>query len=112
MIRDGGAVDFTFNDAIMNFACFAIPRGAPNRDTAMQMPAHIARPESQAQIPLVIDYAPTNPMALVTGLIPDEVAAPLASSPDNIAGQHFFDPTWWAANVADAGDAFDLMLLR
>jgi putative spermidine/putrescine transport system substrate-binding protein len=112
VISDGGAVDFTFNDAIMNFACFAIPRGAPNRETAMAMLAHIALPESQAQLPTVIEYAPANPAAFSVGIVSEEDAAKLSSAPGNIEGQHIFNAEWWAANVGAAGDAFDLMLLQ
>ena len=33
--KDGGKVAYSFNQALLDYDCFAIPKGAPNKDTAM-----------------------------------------------------------------------------
>ena len=33
--KDGAKVDYSFNQALLDYDCFAIPKGAPNKDAAM-----------------------------------------------------------------------------
>ena len=39
--KDGAQVAYTFNQALLDFDCFAIPKGAPNKDLAMKFLAEI-----------------------------------------------------------------------
>ena len=36
--KDGGKVAYTFNQALLDYDCYAIPKGAPNKDLADEVP--------------------------------------------------------------------------
>ena len=48
---DGAQVMYSFNQALLDYDCFAVPKGAPNRDTAMAFLAEISKPEYQDDLP-------------------------------------------------------------
>ena len=58
--KDGGKVAYTFNQALLDYDCFAVPKGAPNRDAAMKFLAEISKPAYQAEFTKYITYGPTN----------------------------------------------------
>ena len=41
--KDGAQVAYTFNQALLDYDCYAIPKGAPNKDVAMRFLAEIAK---------------------------------------------------------------------
>src|SRR5690606_1727261 len=57
---DGGKVAYSFNQALLDYDCFAIPKGAPNKDLAMQFIAEVMKPPYQAALTEYITYGPTN----------------------------------------------------
>ena len=79
--KDGGKVAYSFNQALLDYDCFAIPKGAPNKDTAMMFLNEISKAEYQDDLPKYITYGPTNKAAYDTGVITAEVAATLPSLP-------------------------------
>jgi putative spermidine/putrescine transport system substrate-binding protein len=107
---DGAAVKYTFNQALLDYDCYAIPKGAPNRDLAMQFLAEIAKPEYQAEFTKYITYGPTNVTAYELGLIDEDYARQLPSHPDNAALQLPIDLQWYIENEADASAAYQDML--
>lgn len=112
-VRNAGSpVDYTLDEGILNFACYAIPKGAPNKDAAMKVLARAVSPELQANIPQHLDYGPINELAFGTGKIPADRARELNSSPDNVKRQVVLNPTWWADNAAKAQEAFNNMIAR
>src|SRR6056297_1042487 len=94
--KDGGKVAYSFNQALLDYDCFAVPKGAPNRDTAMEFLAEISKPEYQDDLPKYITYGPTNKAAYDTGEIIAEVAAGLPSSPENAAVQLPVSLEWYS----------------
>jgi len=46
--KDGATVGYTFNQALLDYDCFAMPKGAPNKDTAMKFLAEVSKAEYQA----------------------------------------------------------------
>lgn len=108
--NDGAAVKYTFNEALLDYDCYAIPKGAPNKDLAMRFLAEIAKPEYQAEFTKYITYGPTNTTAYELGLIEEDYARQLPSHPDNAARQLPIDLQWYIENEADASAAYQDML--
>ncbi len=94
--KDGAKVAYSFNQALLDYDCFAIPKGAPNKDLAMKFLGEISKPEYQDDLPKYITYGPTNKTAYETGEISQDVATGLPSSPDNAAVQLPISLEWYA----------------
>ena len=107
---DGGKVAYSFNQALLDYDCFGIPKGAPNKDTAMEFLAEISKAEYQDDLPKYITYGPTNKAAYDTGEITAEVAAGLPSSPDNAALQLPISLDWYAKWETIAAEMYQEML--
>ncbi|MCR9150881.1 MAG: ABC transporter substrate-binding protein [Rhodobacteraceae bacterium] len=107
---DGAKVAYSFNQALLDYDCFAIPKGAPNKDTAMAFLAEISKPEYQDDLPKYITYGPTNKAAYDTGEITAEVAAGLPSSPANAALQLPVSLEWYAKWETIAAEMYQEML--
>ncbi len=108
--KDGGKVKYSFNQALLDYDCFAIPKGAPNKDTAMEFLAEISKAEYQDDLPKYITYGPTNKAAYDTGEISAEVAAGLPSSPANAALQLPISLEWYAKWETIADEMYQEML--
>lgn len=107
---DGGAIDYTFNQGLLDYDCFAIPKGAPNKDVAMEFLAEISKAEYQDDLPKYITYGPTNKAAYETGEISPEVAAGLPSSPENAALQLPISLEWYSEWEIVAAQMYQDML--
>ena len=81
--KDGGKVAYTFNQALLDYDCYAIPKGAPNKDLAMKFLAEISKPQYQAEFTKYITYGPTNKKAYDLGTID----AAYAQAPALVPGQ-------------------------
>ncbi|MEO0752087.1 MAG: ABC transporter substrate-binding protein [Pseudomonadota bacterium] len=108
--KDGANVAYSFNQALLDYDCFAVPKGAPNKDVAMRFLAEISKPEYQDDLPKYITYGPTNKAAYDTGEITVEVAAGLPSSPDNAAMQVPVSLEWYAKWETIAAEMYEEML--
>lgn len=107
---DGAQVAYSFNQALLDYDCFAIPKGAPNKDTAMEFLAEISKPEYQDDLPKYITYGPTNKIAYETGEIDAATAARLPSAPDNVAQQVPVSLEWYAKWETIAAEMYEEML--
>ena len=108
--KDGAKVKYSFNQALLDYDCFAIPKGAPNKDTAMAFLAEISKAEYQDDLPKYITYGPTNKAAFDTGEIDAATAAALPSSPENAAMQVPVSLEWYAKWEAIADEMYQEML--
>jgi putative spermidine/putrescine transport system substrate-binding protein len=108
--KDGAKVAYSFNQALLDYDCFAIPKGAPNKDTAMAFLAEISKAEYQANLPKYITYGPTNKAAYDLGTIDESVARALPSHPDNAALQLPIDIEWYAKWETTAAEMYQEML--
>ena len=108
--KDGAKVAYSFNQALLDYDCFAIPKGAPNKDVAMEFLNEISKPEYQDDLPKYITYGPTNKAAYDTGEITADVAAGLPSSPDNAAKQVPVSLDWYAEWETIAAEMYQEML--
>jgi len=108
--KDGAKVAYSFNQALLDYDCFAIPKGAPNKDTAMAFLAEISKPEYQANLPLYITYGPTNKAAYALATVGEDVLKALPSHPDNAALQLPVSLEWYAKWETKAAELYDAML--
>ena len=107
---DGAKVSYTFNQALLDYDCFAIPKGAPNKDLAMKFLAEVSKPELQANLPNFITYGPTNKKAYEIGKISDDLARAMPSHPDNAKLQLPVDLAWYSKFEQDAAAMYQDML--
>ncbi|MFK7854001.1 MAG: ABC transporter substrate-binding protein [Granulosicoccus sp.] len=108
--KDGAKVSYSFNQALLDYDCFAIPKGAPNKDVAMEFLAEISKAEYQDDLPKYITYGPTNKAAYETGVIDAATAASLPSSPDNAALQVPVSLAWYGKWESIAEEMYQEML--
>ncbi|MEM7506980.1 MAG: polyamine ABC transporter substrate-binding protein [Pseudomonadota bacterium] len=108
--KDGAKLSYNFNQALLDYDCFAIPKGAPNKDVAMEFLAEISKPEYQDDLPKYITYGPTNKAAYETGVIDAATAAALPSSPENAAQQVPVSLEWYAKWETIANEMYQEML--
>jgi putative spermidine/putrescine transport system substrate-binding protein len=108
--KDGAKVAYTFNQALLDYDCFAVPKGAPNKDLAMKFLAEISKPQYQAEFTKYITYGPTNKKAYDLGTIDAAYAKKLPSYPDNAATQLTINLDWYIKFEAQAAAAYENML--
>lgn len=108
--KDGAKVKYSFNQGLYDTDCFAIPKGAPNKDVAMAFIAEMSKPEYQDDLPKYITYGPTNSAAYETGEITAEIAASLPSSPANAAMQLPVSLEWYAEWESIAAEMYEEMM--
>lgn len=108
--KDGAKVAYSFNQGLLDYDCFAIPKGAPHKELAMQFLAEISKADYQDDLPKYITYGPTNKDAYKTGVITPEVAAGLPSSPENAAKQIPLSLEWYSKWEKKAAELYQEML--
>jgi putative spermidine/putrescine transport system substrate-binding protein len=108
--KDGAKVAYTFNQALLDYDCYAIAKGAPNKDLAMKFLAEISKPQYQADFTKFITYGPTNKKAYEIGAIEASYAKQLPSHPDNTAKQLPVNLDWYIKHEAAASAAYQNML--
>lgn len=108
--KDGAKVAYTFNQALLDYDCFAVPKGAPNKALAMKFLNEISKPQYQAEFTKYITYGPTNKKAYDGGAISAEYAKTLPSYPANAAKQLPIDLDWYIKNEARASELYQNML--
>ena len=108
--KDGAKVAYTFNQALLDYDCYAIPKGAPHKDLAMKFLNEISKPQYQAEFTKYITYGPTNKKAYEIGKIDAAYAKKLPSYPGNVALQLPIDLDWYIKNEEKAAAAYQNML--
>lgn len=108
--KNGAQVKYTFNQALLDYDCYGVPKGAPNKDLAMKFLAEIVKPQYQAEFTKYITYGPTNVKAYDLGVIDDAYAKTLPSHPDNAAKQLPINLQWYIDNEAEASAKYQDML--
>ncbi|MFL5135507.1 MAG: ABC transporter substrate-binding protein [Microvirga sp.] len=108
--KDGAKVAYTFNQALLDYDCYAIAKGAPNKDLAMKFLAEISKPQYQAEFTKYITYGPTNTKAYEIGAIDAAYAKQLPSHPENAAKQLPINLDWYTKSEAAASAAYQDML--
>jgi putative spermidine/putrescine transport system substrate-binding protein len=110
VISDGGSAAYTFNEGLMDFGCWAIVKGSDKVDLSMKILAEFVKPEYQAEMTVLSNYGAANTKIGETGKISEAILAKIPTSPQNLEGQGFLAPDWWAENGAVAKERFDQLL--
>ena len=107
--KDGGKVAYTYNQGLLDYDCYGIPKDAPNKAQAMKFLAEIVKPAYQAEFTKYITYGPTNKKAYDLGTIDAAYAQRLPSHPDNVAKQIPVNLEWYIKNEARAAELYQNM---
>lgn len=108
--KDGAKVAYSFNQALLDYDCFAVPKGAPNKDTAMEFLNLISQAKYQANLPKYITYGPTNKAAYDVADVDPAVLKALPSHPDNAVLQLPVSLEWYAKWETVAAEMYEEML--
>lgn len=108
--QDGGHVDYSYNQALLDYDCYAIPKGAPHAEAAMKFIAEIMKPKYQAEMTKYITYGPTNLKTYDLGLIDEEFAKTLPSYPANLKKQLPINLEWYAQWETIAAEKYQAMI--
>jgi putative spermidine/putrescine transport system substrate-binding protein len=100
--KDGAKVGYSFDQALLDYDCFAMPKGAPNKEVAMKFLAEVSKPEYQANLPFHITYGPTNKKAYDITTAPQELIEALPSHPKNVPLMLPVDLDWYAKHRSEA----------
>ena len=100
--KDGAKVGYTFNQALLDYDCFAMPKGAPNKAVAMRFLAEVSKPQYQANLPFYITYGPTNRKAYEMTKAPKELIESLPSHPKNVPLMLPVSLDWYAKHKNEA----------
>jgi putative spermidine/putrescine transport system substrate-binding protein len=92
-IKDGAPLGMEWNQGLLYYDTWVIPKGAPNQDNAYRFIEFVLRPDTQSAFVQAYPIGAVNPAAYET--IPEEVAAVSAGAPDNLAKQVVVDSAWW-----------------
>jgi putative spermidine/putrescine transport system substrate-binding protein len=100
--KDGATIGYTYNQALLDYDCFAMPKGAPNKKVAMKFLAEISKAEYQANLPFHITYGPTNKLAYEVTTAPKELIESLPSHPKNVPLMLPINLDWYSAHRTEA----------
>ncbi|WP_145145207.1 ABC transporter substrate-binding protein [Roseomonas gilardii] len=93
----GAPVEIVWQDQLLRNDCWAIPKGAPNRENAQKFAAFITLAAPQARLSSLITYGFVNNKA--AELLPADRLKLLPTAPDIKGKLINYDSAWWAANL-------------
>jgi putative spermidine/putrescine transport system substrate-binding protein len=91
--REGKPIAMTFNNGMIDWLWWVVPKDSSKRDLAMKFIAFTLRPDRQAELARNIPYGPTNLAAL--NQLDSKTLANLPTSPDNLSKLIVRDNKWW-----------------
>lgn len=97
-IERGAPVAIEYNQSMMTWATLVVPRGAPNREGAMQFLNYVLTPEAQAAIAMAYTYGPVTPAAFE--MVPADRARILSGGPQQRGKYLLANEHWWGDNLA------------
>jgi len=89
----GGNIADTWNQGLLQWDSWAVPKGAKNLENAMKFIAFASQPKQQAKFAELIAYGPPNSRAYA--YLPKERIAVLPTAPAIRETQIVQDYTWW-----------------
>jgi len=87
-------VNFTWQDAIYDMDYWAIPKGVNNQEAAQSFIKFSLQPQNQRVFIGLIDYGPSNRLAM--DLVTEEEKEALPTAPENIVQQLAVNEFFWA----------------
>lgn len=111
-VKEGANAEFTWNEGVLIPDCLFIPKGAPNADLAKKVFERALKADLQAKLPTVIDASPVNTEVYEQNLLPADLVAKQATSPENLKIQVWTDGDWWAENGAAVREKWSAFKLQ
>ena len=109
VISAGADVEIVPEATLMTWSVFVVPKGAPNKDAAMQLLKHIFTLKSQVAIAMEYNYGPVLPKALEQ--LPPERLNVISGGPASKGKAVYLNADWWGANLQSTTEAFRQWLL-
>lgn len=107
-IADGAPLGMEWNQGLVYYDAWSIPKGAPHPNNALKFIEFTMRPEVQAEFVKAYPIGAVN--AAAYELVPGDVVANSTSAPDNLAVQVVTDNEWWTA-TPEGGDKTNLEIV-
>lgn len=104
-MEEGAPVAIEYNQSQLTWSEMIIPKGAPNKDLAMEFLAYTFTPEAQAAIAMAMPYGPLNRRAYA--LIPPDRARLLSGGPQMEGKYIVRNELWWAENLEWVTEKFN-----
>ena len=101
-------IAMSWAEQIPQVGYFMIPKGAPNKATAVKFLNFILKPEINAEMSRYVAYGPATKGAWAH--IDAARAERLPSTPERLKNALFLDIEWWAKNGAKATEAYTAMI--
>lgn len=101
-------IAMSWDQQIPQVGYFMIPKGAPNKATAVKFLNFILKPEINAELSRHVAYGPATKGAWAH--IDAARAERLPSTPERLKNALFLDIKWWAANGGKATEAYTTMI--
>jgi len=101
-IDNGAPIVIDYDQSMMTWSTMVVPRGAPNKDGAMQFLKYAMTPEAQAAVAMAYTYGPVTPEAYK--MLPPERARMLSGGPQQTGKYFLADEKWWGENLATTND--------
>lgn len=91
--REGQPVDIEWNEQLINYDAWVVPKGAPHKEDAMKFIEFCMRPDIQANFAAAYPGGPV--VAAAWDSISQEVRDVSVSSPEHIENSVVVDAEWW-----------------
>ena len=92
----GAPVEVAWRQGALRTDCWAVPKGAPNRENAMKFTAFITMPVPQARLSMLIPYGFVNNKAV--DYLPADRLKVLPTAPEIRKQMYVYNSEWWADN--------------
>lgn len=110
-LDEGGNFVPIWDKTMSTFNTLVVPKGAPNKDLAMEYISFVLQPEPNAAF---ADYAGLTPTNLESTLVRDENGAKVDAFDESVNEGELLtiDADWWGKNVTTVADAVNTWLNR
>jgi len=109
-IDEGASLAIQWNQHVALPDFYAVPKGAPNKDEAMQLIAYMVSAEHNHKISDYISYAPVNVETF--DKVNEEMASLLPTYEDRPSQGFIVDDAWWDENRDDMIEAYNAWMLE
>lgn len=108
--KEGAKIGIEWNQGIVQFSCWVVPKGAKNKKLAMEFINFTHQPKLQAAYAEYVGYPSVNIKAFE--LIRPEFAPNLPTYPDNYRKQAVVDYKWWFKNKGRVQELWDAWIMK
>ncbi len=107
---EGGSVDWIWNQGLLYYDAWVMPKGAPHQENATKFIEYTLRPDVQARFAEVYPGGPVA--AAATEMLPPDIAAVSVADPSIMAQTITVDLDWWTKPDADGTANIDRVYER